>query len=451
MNPSVVREQAVRADTANAYFLHDLPTDERARQAAERLVRPLGHLAIEHVQGETDDVGSAYPSLMDAIHHAVVGDDEARRVVRANVLRDVMERSIKAGIVMKPQLEVDIHGRIVQHGQLMEDVFRNAWRYAAHGHQMQERTWYEIYNGFAIQEALHWLDQGQSIVTFSCAPDNMTETEAEAVGFFPDTMTCAIQVIGRDETGNLFEESAFVAGKPEPNAQRRDLETIESVVRRFGLSVDGLSAADILARPILVDKAAIPRGVIDVVAMYDDIHDTFFGQCRPRQDYVEYLAACRRREQELSPLVEHIVTALVSEAHQFHEPLDATRRLHEWSQQALVDRAFYDGSISPLVFGREAAGYIEAGRQMLAEGRLEEFARARSDAQRTARSFSCPADAYAAQVAAERSNAGIVANEDGDCDFISKKCPLCGARNVRTRITKTHIIGSCGCTKRKGA
>lgn len=451
MTAAATLERPTMQELPTAYLLHDLASDEQARRSAEQLIRPLGRLAVDHASNEADVSDSAYPTLMEAIRCAALGDPEARRVVCANVLRDVMERSIKAGIVMKPHLDIDPWGRIVQHGQLMEDVFRNAWQYAAHGWQMRERTMCEIYNGFAIQEALALLDEGQSIVTFSCAPDNMTEAEAEQVGFFPDTMTCAIQVIGRDETGRLFEESAFVAGRSEPGAVRHDFAAVRDVGRQLGVSFDGLSAADILASPIVISNTSIPRGVIDIVAMYDNVHGTFFGQSKPRQDYETYLQECQRREQELAPTVEHIVARLVADAHTFHEPLDATRRLHEYSQRALVDRAFSDLSIDPRVFGRDAAAHIIFGRQLLAEGNYEAAARAREAAQQTAKSFSCPADAYAAEVAQARANGGSGRDENGDCDFISKKCPLCGAKNVRTRITKTHIFGSCGCVKRKAA
>ncbi len=445
-------EREVAGGIIPALLLHDLPTDERAREAAERIIQPLGRVAVEHALLEDDESESTYPTLMDAIRYAAMGEPEARRVVHANVLRDVMERSIKAGIVMKPHLDVDSYGRIRQHGQLMEDVFRNAWKYAARGWQMQERTRHEIYNGFAIQEALGLLDSGQSIITFSCAPDNMTESDAENIGFFPDTMTCAIQIVGRDKHGRLFEESAFVAGRNMPDAVRHDIDTVRTVARRFGRSFDGLSAADILAQPLVVDNTSIPRGVIDIVEMYDDVHGTFFGQDKPRQDYQAYLVECGRREQELEPMVEQIVAELVAEAHTFHEPLDATRRLHEWSQWALVGRAFTDTSIDPRVFGTEAAAHIAFGRQLLTEGKHEDYARERAAAQQTARSFSCPADAYAAKLAQEQwSGQSSKTADDSECDFISKKCPLCGAKNVRTRITKTHIFGSCGCAKLKAA
>jgi hypothetical protein len=40
-------------------------------------------------------------------------------------------------------------------------------------------------------------------------------------------------------------------------------------------------------------------------------------------------------------------------------------------------------------------------------------------------------------------------SDSDDCEFISKKCPLCDAKNVKTTVTKTHVTGSCGCSKRK--
>lgn len=36
-----------------------------------------------------------------------------------------------------------------------------------------------------------------------------------------------------------------------------------------------------------------------------------------------------------------------------------------------------------------------------------------------------------------------------DCEFISKSCPMCSAKNVKTRVTKTLITGSCGCSKKR--
>ncbi len=40
-------------------------------------------------------------------------------------------------------------------------------------------------------------------------------------------------------------------------------------------------------------------------------------------------------------------------------------------------------------------------------------------------------------------------DKDRDCEFISKQCPECGERNVKTKVTKHRITGSCGCSVKK--
>jgi hypothetical protein len=40
-------------------------------------------------------------------------------------------------------------------------------------------------------------------------------------------------------------------------------------------------------------------------------------------------------------------------------------------------------------------------------------------------------------------------SEDGECEFVSKECPECHEKDVKTTVTKTHISGSCGCSVRR--
>lgn len=40
-------------------------------------------------------------------------------------------------------------------------------------------------------------------------------------------------------------------------------------------------------------------------------------------------------------------------------------------------------------------------------------------------------------------------NKTDECEFISKECPECGAKNVKTKVTKHKITGSCGCSKNR--
>jgi len=47
-------------------------------------------------------------------------------------------------------------------------------------------------------------------------------------------------------------------------------------------------------------------------------------------------------------------------------------------------------------------------------------------------------------------NAGYGDEEDSkNCSYISKQCPMCGTKNVKTHETSTHISGACGCSVRK--
>ena len=45
----------------------------------------------------------------------------------------------------------------------------------------------------------------------------------------------------------------------------------------------------------------------------------------------------------------------------------------------------------------------------------------------------------------------VTSADDGDCEFVSKTCPSCGAKNVKTTVrrkgTRKHVTGKCGCTK----
>jgi hypothetical protein len=40
-------------------------------------------------------------------------------------------------------------------------------------------------------------------------------------------------------------------------------------------------------------------------------------------------------------------------------------------------------------------------------------------------------------------------SDSENCEFMSKECPLCHAKDVWTKSTKTHVRGSCGCVKKK--
>lgn len=444
---------------AFAVIASDLQEDEFIRARAERLIRRAGELSITHTftEEQSGENLPRYGSLMEAVHAAADGDMQARKVVETNVRTDVVERTIKAGHITEVEMSVDENGRIWQHGQAMDDVYVNSLRYASAGWQMRERAEAETRNGSRIEHhhRAGRLDDHYFVV-ISPAADNMSKAEMTEAGFFTDTMTCVVQVTGT-RNGRLVTQSAFIAGAAGPESVRYDKAAISHLGSRLQVDLEGLTAAQTIDTPLLIPKELMPNGVIDLVRLYDEYKGTFFGQTKPAEDYRAYMDFCRQRESDLAPTVGKIVNEILANAHAISTPGQATDTLHTLSQKHMVDRAIIDHSIDPRVFGASAAGHIEEARFWYERGQTDRLIESRNQAQKKAVSSSCPTGRggnggiSGNEEGGESSGGGSSVGEDKDCDFISKECPLCKAKNVRTKVkkigNKRHISGSCGCTK----
>lgn len=386
-----IEQQLFTPEMPMAFLVPETETDVVVRQRAARFIGAcLADNEIDLVVSESLEV-RPIESLYDAIQLAAEGDPMAYDMVQTNVRTDVIERTIKAGHVIKVDLHVNEAGIIQQHGQSMESVQANSLRLASSMWQMRERTEAEATNAFRIKE---YYDQGEledySFVVFSRAADNMTEDEMDKVGFFTDTMSCAIQVTTAKD-GKLTTESAFVAGTKYPGAKRHDADTVVSVGEELGVDLSGKTAAEIINTPILVHNSLIPNGAIDLVEMWDDAAGgTFFGEDKPPEDYCQYREKCKQREEDLQPTVNNIVEELIDEAPEIDSRLKAVQRLHKLSEKHMVKRAVHDHTINPLVFGEEAAEYIVDARYYQSVGDWESAAEATHMAQQTADSKSCP-------------------------------------------------------------
>lgn len=389
-------------------------------------------------------------SLYEAIHLAAEHDDsEARKLIKTNVATDIIERTIKSGHILKVDLQVDEAGRIQQFGQSMESVQANSLQAAKQSSpQMLARTKAEALNTFRI-DALY--RQGKledyNFVVFSRAADDMVPNEMREAGFFVETMSCAIQVTTA-EAGRLTTESAFVAGITDGAVKRHDAQAVASVARQLGVDFESQSATQTLETPLLVHKSLMPNGAIDLVKLYDEAAGgTFFGEAKPPENYLQYRQKCADREAMLEPKVEVIMEELIGEAPQIQTKQQAVKRLHKLSEKHMVQQSVMDRTIDARVFG-PAAPHIEAARIHFEQGNIEAALRETRQAERTAVSSSCPT-ALSAMNNNEAGDESSTSNEEsGDCDFISKECPKCHKKNVRTVISKGKITGSCGCTAR---
>lgn len=377
--------------------------DELVQARSRRFIREVGATAMAAIVEVPDAVkgeGSRYPTLADAIHAARAGDAEAWMVIQGNARTQAAESAVKAGIVLEVPLEVDAQGRLVQHGQLLRDVYKNALLHASATPEIRERTEAEISNGFMLEHLIrcgvlegrkteHGQEKKKNIAILSRPPENMSETDADRAGFFIDTMSCAIQVI-RMKDGRLIQESAFVAGRASPGAPRHDRQTIEKMLALLGISAEGVSVTELLGRPLLIDADSMPNGAVDLARLYDEAAGgTFFGQAKLRQDYLKHIEANRRFLDQLEPIVQQIVALVVAKGDQVRHPVDAVKLLHNVAQDRMLEFALQHSSIDARVF-HEAAPHIEAARLHLAQGNMQEFQRARQAAQGTARTSSCP-------------------------------------------------------------
>lgn len=361
----------------------ELPSDELARKRADRIMVRAGSLALDGTGIKQPEVGATprYKNILEAAQAAARGDEVAWKMVQENVRCDYFERMIKAGLVLKVELEEDERtGEILQNGQTIEQIHANTHFHKVENKKMTPRYTAETYNAMRLQSAKQQgLLEEYNFVVFSLCPDDMTEEELSEENFFVPTMSMAVQATSFEDLGNqskLTLESAFVAGRTSPEAERHDLKMVARFGKRLGVDLSGISA-EVLNKPILVHKKLMPNGVVDIVRLLDEMLDeseaptTFFGQAVTREDYTMYGAKCAEREAEASHIVERITKEFIQTASTVTDPVAATEKLNELSAKHMWDSAVKDERIDPAIFGNKAAPILQAARIAHAEGDVQ--------------------------------------------------------------------------------
>ncbi len=428
-----------------------LEAETVARAKAAQLI---GRIAAGASFEITHAVEPSNQSLMDATRKAREGDPVARSLVEINVRTDVVERTIKAGHIIRVEQQVSKDGEVMQHGQSAESIQENSLRFGSRHPLMIPRTHAEARNKYRLQELCRLgLLQDYWFVVFSRAADGMTDDELRQENFFVPTMSAAIQATSEEAGSIIITESAFVAGKRNPDAPRHDPETLAQLGDSLRVDYRGRTDAEAIDTPVLIHKSLMPNGVVDVVRWWDvAAGGTFFGQDKPEQDHVEYLRECQEREAELEPTVQAIVDQLVTESGTFVIETDATDRLAELSAEFMLRRAVTDEKVDGLAFGEEAAFYLEGARHAQEQGDIHRVEQLVQRAVAVETSNSCPGSGGSktgdALSAGEKGDGG----DEADCKFTSNECPLCHKKKVKTLVKKLpsgkkHISGDCGCIK----
>lgn len=388
-------------------------------------------------------VQSPIESLHEAIQRASSGDEVAQALVETNVRTDVIERTIKTGHVMTPvPLVITEDGKIVQHGQSMECVQANSLRYAANHPIMRARIEAETRNAFRMEE----LNRNDFFEDYCFVVLSRAENLPEA-GFFTDTMSCSLQVTSKQGNG-LATESAFVSGITSKGGVQHDEATVVKLGKVLGKDLAGMTPAEIIDTPFLIRKDLIPNGAIDIVQLFDTCAGgLFFGEEIEAQDYTQYLLKCKQRELTFAPKIAVIKDELIGQAKNINSPIEAIEKLHKLSEKHMVEKAVLDRSIDPRVFG-PAAFHIEQARLANDQGDWSGFDRHVQKAKDKAQTTSCPSKINGLD-ALDVDDESDKDSSDEDCEYISKECPVCHKKNVKTTVTKAQIIGACGCKVKK--
>ncbi len=368
-----------------------MPEDQLAKQRAIRLMRSCGSLAVVgNLPESNNQEPGEFRNLLEAIHSAADGDENGINLIDQNIETDYIERSFKAGSITEVDLQSNDQKGFGQHGQSLDSVNANSWRFIGRIRQMRERLAAEARNKYRqdIAHEMGLLEENYFVV-LSSVPDDMTRQELIEEDFFVDTMSCSMQAT-TSQNGNVKLESAFVAGVKHPKAERHDLRAIRYLAKKLGHDFDDKSATEILDSPLLIPKKLMPNGIVDLVALFDESEGTFFGEDKPQENYVLHREFWRQRQADLKSMVEGIRRQLISERHTFKVPTDATKRLGKLSEKAGVHNALEDSSIDPNVFGSVAANHIQTARVHRALGNYDLANAALQRAEKTAKSSSCP-------------------------------------------------------------
>lgn len=439
-----------------AELVDHLPVFEYSHARAQRFI---GHVAMDDIYIDPCEDEAPNTSLLEAIHRSEKGDEEAKASVTMNTHIAVVEAMIKSGHITRVPMKLNEHGNWLQHGQAMLHVHANALRMQiVEKHQgIRDRTEAETINGHAIED-LGRIGKLEDHYVFvpSLFPDQSEisyDVATEDAGFFGDTKTAAFQLTATDGNDGQVE-SAFVAGVTEIDGPRHDIEVMRKIYLLAGFDAEEWLPLDFLKNPLLIHKSNLPNGIADLVRLYDELaseivdSDLFFGQNVESHEYETYAEASKVREDGLQSVTDEVVGKLLARSHKLTTPESAIELLAKLVGPLGVEYAVSDHSIDPNVFGHEAAQLILQARHYQQEGEFHLMHQTTQSAIDKAVTTMCGMTIknLLGEIESQEKNNEL---SDDDCEYISKKCPVCGAKNVKTKSTKTEISGSCGCVVKK--
>lgn len=441
--------------------IRDLSHENELRKKTQKMIGAIAvNSEMAHGQQELKQL-----TLKDAIDRAAEGDAEAYNMVAKNVAADRGERRYKDRYVTNTKLSVTQEG-LVQYGQSMSDMHVNTLAHIKDS-LIKNRGRIELLNAQRIEhyQSEGLLREGNVILVPSLMPNTVSIERVDDAGYFVDSATGCFQVFAEVD-GEITLQSAFVAGVDpteslaEVSKNRFDIAAFKRAMLRLGIDYGTADTEEILSRPLVIPRDLVPNLAVSVVELYDraieELHpgtSRFFGTAHTGyKPYETWAHFCAERDKAAQDEVMKVVEVLIAERARFTRPVDATKRLDELNHAMLEDAVVTDCSIDVRVLGRKSQQYIEQAREQYQNGNLLALQQLQHMIHLHAKSSSCPTGTTSIDEDLElltgSSSALEKSDNNTDCEFMSKQCPKCKAKNVWTVCRNGVYTGSCGCSSK---
>lgn len=455
-------EQPFETEATLAY---DLEHDYESRRM---LMRVLGAVALDATVTSQEKQAANEASLATIAKDYFSDNPEKAASAKARLAMDFRKNVFEIlcdegqGHISESPSQYKEDG-FYQYGYNQRAIFANGAQHAAHPVE-RDRRGIETLNEIRIEDGYrkgYTTDYYYVEISRKPASEEMTEQVATDLGYY-HTARVMMRLTDVDAEGKRITETIAVSGVDENN-ERHDDRGVANIYQTLGLAVEEQTPTGILQAAFWVHKDVMPERSAGLARLYDEGlgADTFCGVPGKAGDYSSLVEESRIREKQVEEELDKRVRGLATEL----TVTDVDKQLKVMAEHAkdfAAELCSEHEEYSPAQFGAVAAVHITNTRMFIEQNNYEAARQSLKEAKETsvvsmcgmqfkaAKSGEAPTSSANADPSAEsNSEGGGESSSSDECDFISKQCPICKKRNVKTTVTKTHIKGSCGCVKKK--
>lgn len=421
-----------------AYFAVNAERDFETRR---RLMKVLGAVAYEGAAASIEQAEAEHATLATVAEDYFSEDQERAEMAKARLSADLRTNVFE---ILAPMGHVSCSTSSYEGDGFYQNGYSQRAMYAhgtLHGKGVveRERRELETLNELRIEDGfLNGFTETHYFVETSRAPDEdeMPGELAEDNGYNVDWRIGKLRLteVQADGIRNSYTASLMGVDK-EGNAY--DKAGVANIHQELGLDLGDASATAQLGAGFWVPKDRLPRGIADVVELNDRGLPTeaFFGSEGEDGDYDTVLQESLEREARIATELDGKVAELAQKL-RGASCKEALLIMGGYAKDYATELCSVDTSYDPAQFGAAASADIMMAREHARNGDMDSFQQMVLSAQANAIVFMC-----GMRVSSSLNPDGTPKTESnsGTCDYISKECPLCEAKQARTHETSAKI------------